>query len=77
MYVFQNYSDGVSVNGIDVKTGKFKRLKKWHYFTNKKSLCGKYTQVKNDNLLPMGMISTKEICSQCLKKFLKKFKEEV
>jgi len=72
MNVLQDHNSGISVNGIDIKTGKFKRLRKWHYFKNKKSLCGKYIQVEKDNLLPIGMVFKEEICTKCLLKLHKK-----
>jgi len=76
MKLLESYSKGVSAHGIDIKTQQFKRLKKWHFFANGVSLCGKYKQVKNDNLLPAGMIHSHEMCAKCRKILKKILKEE-
>ena len=75
MKLLKNYSKGVSTWGIDVKTQQLKRLKKWHYFKNGMSLCGKYKQTENDNLLPVGMLFSHELCAKC-RKLLEKIKED-
>jgi len=45
----------------------YKKLKKFHYFKNGKSLCGKYINDKN-NYLSTSMLFKKECCKICLKK---------
>ncbi|RLD19300.1 MAG: hypothetical protein DRI33_03220 [Caldiserica bacterium] len=72
MNILQKYDEGISNNGIDIKTGKFKKLKKWHYFKNERSLCGKYIQAEGDILLPIDTAFKEEICSKCLLKLQKR-----
>jgi len=59
--------EGWGCHGIDVKTGRFKTLRKWHYFKNGVSLCGKYKEPPHSVLLGGGLFSN-EICKECLKK---------
>ena len=47
--------------------GLYKKLKKFHYFINGRSLCGKYENDKN-NFLPASMLYDYECCKICLMK---------
>jgi len=54
-------------NFIGKINGLYKKLKKFHYFINGRSLCGKYENDKN-NFLPASMLYDYECCKICLMK---------
>jgi len=63
---------GYEFHGYD-RNNKFCTLKKFHYFENGKSLCGKYRALNNACFLSGGLYSD-EICQKC-RKILKERQE--
>ena len=64
--LLQNRVSGFDCHGYN-KHGKFVSTKKFHYYKNGRSLCGKYF-TNSTSLLPKGSVMTHEICRECLRK---------
>lgn len=67
--LLESRAEGFDYHGIN-KQGRLVALRKFHYFKNGKSLCGKYTTNAKDGFLPFSAFMYEdEICSECLKKY--------
>jgi len=65
--MLENKQEGWHFIGKDKNSNFYKKLKKFHYFVNGQSLCGKYINEKND-FLPTTALFKNECCKICFQK---------
>ena len=65
MNILEDRSEGWAFVCKNRKTGLWRQTKKFHYFKNGVSLCGKYENDKN-NYLPNSGLYKNECCKRCL-----------
>ena len=74
--LLEDCEKGWSFLGINVKTERFIVFRKFHYFERGRSIDGKYRQLKNDSLLPIGAFMITDLCKADYKKYKEMKKEE-